>query len=311
MMIRVLVGALVRAAVLLAAVSMLVFGATELLPSDAAENRTGGRATDQQLAGLREDLGLDRPAWERYLGWAAGLLRGDAGRSLTTDRPVSSLLAERLPASLTLAGCGLAVAVPLALVLAGLVGTAPPRLRRSITVVTTTLAAIPQVVFAAGLVVIFAGVLTWLPPVSLLPPGEPPYTRPELLVLPALALAVPAAAFGAGLLGGAVADTVSRPHVRDAVTRGVPRWRVAVRHVVPFVLAPALRVLALITGGLLAATAVVEVLFGYTGLGELLVSSVGTRDAPVVQAVAMLTASTMLIGLTVADGVAALTRDGR
>lgn len=306
-MARAMAGAVLRALVLLVAVSALVFGATELLPSDAAESRTAGRATAEQLAQVREGLGLDRPGWRRYLSWLAGLCRGDAGTSLVTDRPVAAMVAERLPATLTLTGCALAAAVPLMLVLAWLVGAAPPRWRGPLTALATGLAAVPQVVFAAGLVVVFSAVLGWLPPVSLLPAEGSPLADPRPLVLPSLALAVPAAAFGAGLLGGAVADTARRPHVRDAVARGLPRHRVAVRHVAPFLLAPAARVLALTAGALLAAAAVVEMMFGYAGLGELLVSSIGTRDTPVVQAVAMLAAATVLAGTAVADALGTLT----
>jgi peptide/nickel transport system permease protein len=291
-------------------VSVAVFGATELLPSDAAQARSGGRASAAQEAELRAELGLDRPAWQRYASWAGGLLRGDAGRSLVTERPVSTIVAERLPATLALAGCALAVTVPLLLSLAWLAGTAAHRNSRAAAPIgglITGLAAIPQIVFAAALAVLFAGLLRWLPPVSLLPAAGSPLDTPEILVLPALALAVPAAAYGAALLGGGVADTLRRPHVTAAVVRGVPRMRVAVRHVLPHLVAPAARVLALVTGGLLASTAVVETIFGYGGLGELLVGSVGTRDVPVVQAVAMLAAVVVLGGLLLADALAAYT----
>ncbi|WP_198653555.1 ABC transporter permease [Actinocorallia populi] len=305
-MIRSVPAAAGRALALLAATSLIVFWATELLPSDAAESKAAGRATGAQLAALRAELGLDRPAWERYLSWAGGLAHGDAGTSLVTGRPVGEMLAERLPATLTLAGCALAVAVPLALVLAWRVGAAP---HGRIAALTAVAAAVPQPVFAAALVALFAGTLPWLPPVSLLAPDTPPLAQPELLVLPALALALPSAAFGAGMLGGAVADTLRRSYVRDAAARGLPPARVALRHVAPLLAAPALRILALLTGGLLASTAVIEVMFGYSGLGELLVSAIGTRDLPVVQAVAMLTAATVLSGLATADVLAARHRE--
>ncbi|WP_254716626.1 ABC transporter permease [Actinomadura sp. WMMB 499] len=303
----------VRPAVVLFLVSVAVFGATELLPSDAAQARSGGRASAGQEAALRAELGLDRPAWERYASWAGGLPRGDAGRSLVTDRPVSAVVAERLPATLALAGCALAVAVPLLLVLAWAAGTAAhagSRAAGPLGGLITGAAAVPQIVFAAALAVAFAGPLRLLPPVSLLPATGSPLDAPEILVLPALALAVPAAAYGAVLLGGGVADVLRRPHVTAAVARGVPRARVALRHVLPHLAAPAARVVALVAGGLLASTAVVETVFGYAGLGELLVGAVGTRDTPVVQAVAMLAAVAVLGGLLLADALAALTRTG-
>ncbi|WP_207954879.1 ABC transporter permease [Saccharopolyspora elongata] len=300
-MIPSLIRSTARSALLLFAVAVLVFAATELLPGDAAEARTRGRASDAELARLREQTGLDDPAWQRFGRWLAGLLHGDAGRSLISDRPVAVLIAERLPATLALTACALLVALPLML-LAAWVGSAP-RLRSPAGGAIAAAAAVPQVVVAGALVALFSGLLHWLPRVSLLPIGQSPWQRPELLVLPTLSLALPAAAFGAGLLAGAVADVRRLPHVEDAVLRGVPRWRVAARHVLPFLFAPVLRVLAVICGGLIAATTVVETVFGYNGLGELLVSSVASRDVPTVQAVALLGAAVVLAGLWLADVV--------
>ena len=300
-----IVRALVRAPVLLAGVSVVVFAATEALPGDAAQARTAGRATVAQLAEVRADTGLDAAAWRRYLEWTTGLLRGDAGVSLLTDRPVTDLLGQRLPATATLAAAALLVAVPLMLVLAWLAGSASPAGRVVAAAVTVT-AAVPQVVIAAALTVLFAGMLAWLPPVSLLPAGGGP-PPVQVLALPAASLALPAAAYGAMLLRGLVADTLARPHVADARLRGLPPWRVAVLHVGPFLLAPAARIVAVVAGGLIAATAVVETMFGYAGLGELLVGAVATRDTPVVQAVAMLAAAAVVAGLFVADVIAVLT----
>ncbi|MEU5845330.1 ABC transporter permease [Saccharopolyspora shandongensis] len=288
-----------RSALLLLAVAVLVFAATELLPGDAAQARTGGRAGDAELARLRAQAGLDDPPWQRFSRWLVGLLRGDAGRSLISDRPVSDLIVERLPATLLLTGLALAIAVPLMLLVAW-VGSAP-RLRVPASGAIAAAAGIPQVVVAGALVALFSGLLHWLPRVSLLPIGQPPWRQPELLVLPTLSLALPAAAYGAGVLAGAVADVRQLPHIGDAVLRGVPRWLVATRHVLPLLLAPLLRILTITAGGLIAGAAVVETVFGYNGLGELLVSSVANRDVPTVQAVAVLGAAVVLAGLWLAD----------
>ncbi|MEU4777385.1 ABC transporter permease [Micromonospora sp. NPDC023633] len=296
--------ALLRAPLLLAGVSVVVFAATETLPGDAAAARTAGRADAAQLAELRARTGLDQPAWQRYLDWAAGLAHGDAGVSLLSDRPVTDLIGQRLPATAALALAALAVAVPTMLALAWLAAV-PSTMGRLASAVATVLAAVPQVVVAAGLIALFAGALTWLPPVSLLPVGGVPDLR--VLALPALAMALPSAAYGATLLRGAVADTLARAHVRDAHLRGVPRRRIVVHEVGPFLLAPTARIVAVVAGGMVAASALVETLFGYAGLGELLTGAVANRDTPVVQAVAMLAAVVVLAGLLVADLVAALT----
>jgi peptide/nickel transport system permease protein len=231
-------------------------------------------------------------------------VRGDAGVSLLSDRPVTELIGQRLPATAALAVAALAVTVPAMLALAWLAATASP-LGRGVSAVVTVVAAVPQVVVAAGLTALLAGALALVPPVSLLPVGG--VQTVKVLVLPALALAVPSAAWGAVLLRGVVVDTLARPHVRDAEMRGVPRWRVAVAEAGPFLLAPAARITAVVAGGLVAATALVETLFGYAGLGELLTGAVANRDTPVVQAVAMLAAAVVVVGLSAADLVAALT----
>jgi len=131
---------------------------------------------------------------------------------------------------------------------------------------------------------------------------------PDLLVLPVLTLALPSAAYAAGQLAGAVADAAGRPFVRDAVLRSVPASAVATRYVAPLVLAPALRVLAVTAGALVAGSALVEALFGLSGLGELLVGAVRARDVPVVLAVAMLSAAVVVAGLLVADLAARVRR---
>ncbi|GAB7044639.1 MULTISPECIES: ABC transporter permease [Catenuloplanes] len=296
--------ALVRAPLLLAGVSVAVFAATEALPGDAALARTAGRATAAQLAALRADGGLDDPVWLRYLRWVWGLLRGDAGVSLLSDRPVSDLIGQRLPAAVILAAAALAVTVPVMLSLAWVAGTGSVAGRYATALVTAT-AAVPQVVVAAGLTALFAGVLGWLPPVSLVPAGGAP--PPATLILPAVSLALPAAAYGAMLLRGVVADTLALPCVRDAERRGLSRLTVALRYALPPLLAPTVRILALVSAGLFAATAVVETMFGYAGLGELLAGAVANRDTPVVQAVAMLAAAVAVGGLLVADVLAAAT----
>jgi peptide/nickel transport system permease protein len=286
-----------RAVLVLAAVSVLVFLATAALPADAAQARTGGRAGEAGTAALRADLGLDRPIWTRFAAWAAGLARGDLGSSLVTGRPVADLLAARLPATLALVGAAALVAFPLLLAGAWAVGRRPRVYAPALAAVTAT----PQVVVAVGLVAVFAGALRWLPAVSFVPVSGSVWSRPEALVLPVLALAVPAAAFGAGLLGGAVADAWALPHVRDARVRGLPEPVVLVRHVLPLLRAPLLRVATLVLAGMVASSALVESVFGYAGLGELLVGSVSTGDSPVVQAIALLSAAVVVVGLAGAD----------
>ncbi len=305
-----LLAAAVRAVVLVAAASLVIFLAAAALPGDAVEVRSGGRVDPAQLADLRAEAGLDRPLPQRYLDWVVGLVHGDLGESLVTGRPVADVVAERLPVSGTLLLASLLLAVPLAAGAAWLAAEGPAVLRPVVTAATAGAAAVPQVVVAVLLAVLLAGVLDLVPPVSLLPVGVSPWARPDLLVLPVLTLALPSAAFAAGLVRGAWEDVTAREFVRDAVVRGVPAATVALRYVLPGVAPAALRVLAVVTGALVAGTALAEVLFGMAGLGELLVSAVGARDAPVVQTVALLGAAVVVVGMLVADLLAAAISPG-
>lgn len=279
------------------AATAVVFAATELLPGDAGELKGAGRATEADLAEERERLGLDRPAPVRYADWLYDVLRGDVGHSFVSGRPVAEILSERLPATLVLVAAALlitAVMTAPALVVAHLRGGRGGAL-------ATGLAAVPQPVHAAVLGAVLAGLLGWLPPVSLLPPGGSPLAAPQALVLPALTLAIPSAAFSVVLLRGTLDDVLRRPHVVDARLRGLPPVLLLYRHVLPFLRVPALHLAALLAGGLTAGTALVETMFGYPGTGQLLVSSIAVRDIPVVQSAALLPIGVLLLGMFLAD----------
>lgn len=301
MILRPLLRPFVRPVLLTVAATAVVFTATALLPGDAGDIQRAGRASERELADERDRLGLDRPAPVRYLDWLYGAVRGDLGRSVVSGRAVAGLFAERLPATAALVAFALAVT---ALLTAAALTVAFLRGGRGGALVTG-LAAVPQSVHAAVLGTVFAGILGWLPAVSLLPPGGSPFDAPEALVLPAVTLALPSAAYATALLRGTLVDTLRRPHVGDARVRGLPPALVLIRHVLPFLLVPAMQVTALVAGGLMAGTALVETMFGYPGTGSLLVSAVAVRDVPVVQAAALPPVVVLLLCMLVADRLAA------
>lgn len=292
---------MLRAGGLLVVTSAVIFVVTAALPGDALQIRSSGRATPEQLAQLRAAAGLDRPLLVRYVDWLAGMMTGDPGRSLVTGRPVLDLLGERAMVTVTLAAAALVVAVPLMVGLAWSAARGPRAWRPVITSVVVGGAAVPQVVVAAGLAALLSTAWGLVPPVSLFPAQTAPWQRPDLLILPTLTLALPTAAYGAGLLRGAIVDASARPFVRDAVLRGLPRAHVLLRYVLPLVAPLAVRMLAVVTGALVAGATVAETLFGVTGLGSLLVAAIGARDVPVVQAVALLAAAVVVVGLLLAD----------
>lgn len=285
----------------MAAASAMIFLCTAALPGDAADVLAGGAAAPGELARLRAEQGLDRPVHVRYLDWLSGVLTGDPGVSLITGRPIGELIAERAGVTLTLAVAALVVSVPLTAALAWAAVRGPRWLRPAANASIVAGAALPQAVVAAALVAWLSAAWGLFPPVSMLPAGQPAWSRPGLLVLPVLTLALPTTAYGAALLRGAIADVLARPYVRDAELRGLPPAVIALRYVLPMIAAPATRLLAVTLGGLITGAAVAETLFGLAGLGELLVTAISTRDVPVVQSVALLAAGVVVAGLLAAD----------
>ncbi|WP_164416706.1 ABC transporter permease [Streptomyces salinarius] len=292
---------LASAAVLLAVLSALVFAATAVLPGDAVSAVAGVDASEAQRAEVRAGLGLDRPAAERYAGWAAGAVRGDLGRGFVGDRPVTEVLATRLPNSLLLAGLTLAVTAPLAVALGLWTGMRGGAADRLVSTTAQVLAAVPEFVMAALLVAVLAVWLELLPRVSVVPLGGTPLDVPHALVLPVLTLSAVGLAVATRLLRVCVADAVATPYAEAARLNGVRGVRLAVRHVLPNAAGPAVQALTLTTGALVGSAVVVENVFDYPGIGRELQLAVAARDIPMVQGIATALAAVMLLVLLAGD----------
>lgn len=293
-----------RAIALVLAVSVIVFGVTALLPGDAVSLRAAGRMTPEQLSVLRSAAGLDEPLPVRYLAWLTNAVGGDLGTSTSTGRSVASMLGNRVPVSMGIVSVALVVIIPLMGLLAVLASHGGGR-RSAGSAATTAIAALPQVVVAALVAAILSGRAGLVPPVSLIPAGRSPLAHLDLLVLPALTLALPASAYAAMMLRGPLVDAAETPCIVDARMRGVGRARLAAAYVLPVVAAPVVRVMSFVLAGLICGTALVENIFGLSGLGELFVTSIATRDVAVVQAISLLAAVVVVVGMAIADLVAA------
>lgn len=281
-------------------VSMVVFAATQALPSDPARSILGPQATPETLATLRHQLGLDRSLVAQYLSWLGDLVRGDLGRSLDSDQPVATLLGGRLASSLTLIALSALVAIPLAI--GGGVLLAVRRGRRGERAALLGLIGIlatPGFVLGTALVLLFStSVLQLLPATSILDPSRPAIAQPAALVLPVLTLAIGTAAYLTRLVRVSMIEALESDHVAAARLRGVPEWRVVWRHALPGALVPAIQGLALSLSVLVGGTLVIEVTFAFPGLGTLLDSAVEHRDLPLLQAeVVAIAAGVVLINL--------------
>ncbi|WP_449061203.1 ABC transporter permease [Planomonospora algeriensis] len=292
---------------LLVLLSAVVFAGVDLLPGDPVTARMSD-AGPERIAEARARLGLDRPLSERYLGWLSGLLQGDLGTS-ADGRPVVELLAGRLGNSLLLAGLTVALLVPTSFLL----GTAAGLRRggtadRTLSTAMLLLVAVPEFVLAGALVLVFSAGLGWLPAVSLVPVGDGPLAVPEVLVLPVLSLLLPTAAYAGRVVRAATAAAVRSPHVEFLMLNGIRPRTVFTAAVLPAALPVALQAWLTAGVGLVGGAVLVERVFAYPGIGDLLVRSVQTGDLPVVQALAMALGVAMLVAMLLADmGTRAMT----
>ncbi|HKK48957.1 MAG TPA: ABC transporter permease [Alkalispirochaeta sp.] len=248
----------------------------QIIPGDPAAVVAGMDAAPATVDAVRVQLGLDAPWYVRYAEWIAGVMRGSFGDSYVQRVPVAQLIAQRVPVTAALAGLALVMSIAAAVVMA-LVS----RIGRVATVLVRVIEyasfAFPQ--FWVGLLLLsFFGLhLGWFPIVR----GE----GLGRLVLPAVALSLGNAAVLSRTIRAGLAEQLKSAHVVAARSLGVPRMRIAVVHVLPLALIPAVAVIAIQAGYLLAGAIVVEHVFSIPGLGRLALTAIGQRDLPLIQAV--------------------------
>jgi peptide/nickel transport system permease protein len=288
-------------------VSVLVFGATALLPGDVAEAVLGQAATQDAVAGLRAALHLDQPGWWRYLLWLGGLLRGDPGRSLVNHLPVTSLIGSRLPNSLLLAALTAAFSVPLALTLGITAAVKRGSLYdRIASLAMVGVVSVPEFLVATLAVLLFAVKLHWLPALSSIRDVHTVAQLFRSFAMPVVSLSFVVMAQMARMSRAALIGTLDSSYVEMAVLKGARPARIVLRHALPNALGPIVNAVALSLSFLLGGVIIIETIFNYPGLAKLMVDAVSTRDMPVVQACAMIFCAGYLLLTTLADIVAIL-----
>jgi peptide/nickel transport system permease protein len=292
----------------LLAVSIIVFGAVSLLPGDLAEEILGQNRTPETVAALRRDLGLDRPVIERYLRWIGGVSTGDFGSSLASGRPVSELIGVRLGNTLFLAAYAALLAVPLSLALGVVAALYRGRAAdRAITAGSLTAISLPE--FFIAYILLFLLAVQWraFPSLATVSPDSPLLERLYRMVLPALTLTLGVSAHMLRMTRAAIVNLLASPYIEMARLKGLSPARIVVRHALPNALAPIISVVALNLAYLVVGVVVVEVVFAYPGLGQLLVDSVSKRDVTVVQAASLIFAATYVLLNLTADVLAVAT----
>ena len=280
----------------LIAVSALIFAVMNVLPGDAAAIMLGTSASEDTLAALRTELGLDRPVLWRYLAWIAGALHGDFGRSYTYGVPVSELIGERLSLTLPLAGIALVLSVLVSVPL----GVAAAARRRGIvdglaTIFAQMSVAMPGFWVAILLIILFSVQGGWLPAGGF--PGWQAGFWPALkaLILPSVALALPQAGVLTRVTRGAVLDVMHEDFARTARAKGIGRRMTLWRHVLPNAAGPIVTVLGLQFTFLVAGAVLIENVFNLPGLGRLAYQALAQRDIVVMQAVVLLLSGLVIV----------------
>jgi peptide/nickel transport system permease protein len=282
--------------VVLAGVSVLVFSLIHLVKGDPTRLALGTRYSQESYDALRERNGLDLPLVEQYFRWAGRALTGDLGVSFRSGEPVTALIAERLPATLTLAVAAIVLALLIAIPL-GTVSALRPRsiVDRIATVISQIGISVPDFWLAIVLILVFAGTLGWLPTGGYVPLTEDPLGWAERLILPAVATGVVSGSVLTRFVRSSVLEALGSDHVRTAQAKGLPERQVFGWHVLRNALLPLVTVTGVQLAYLLSGVVVVEIVFSWPGLGQLALQAVRARDYPVLQGAILLFALVFLV----------------
>ena len=287
-------------------ISLIIFSATEMLPGDLARAILGQSATPETLEAFRRELGLDLPAHTRYINWLFGAIQGDFGVSLANKRPIADLIGTRLGNTLFLALYAAAIAVPLSLILGILAALFRNTFfDRGANALALTSISFPEF-FVAYILIFLLAQSGFFPSMTRIDVttsfGESLYKA----FLPALTLTLVVTAHMMRMTRAAIINLLASPYIEMARLKGVKPMRVILRHALPNALAPIITVVALNLAYLITGVVVVEVVFVYPGLGQLMVDSVSKRDFPVVQAVALIFAAAYVLLNLLADVLSTL-----
>jgi peptide/nickel transport system permease protein len=299
-LLRLIAQRLALGALTLFVVSVLIFAGTQLLPGDVAQAVLGQSATPEAVAAIRKDLNLDRPAYVRYAEWLGNSLEGDLGTSLANREPITKMISGRLGNTLFLASMAALVAVPIAILL-GLIAARfrETWLDKTISIVTLSAISMPEFFIGYILIFVFAVKLLWAPSIASVYDGMGLGEKLAAVALPVATLALVVIAHMMRMTRAAVINVMSSPYIEMAELKGVSRSRIIFRHALPNALSPIINVVVLNLAYLVVGVVVVEVVFVYPGMGQLMVDAVSKRDVPVVQACGLIFAATyVLLNLT-------------
>ncbi|WP_337063141.1 ABC transporter permease [Kineococcus sp. G2] len=291
-----------QSVVVLLGVSVVVFALVHLVDGDPVRLALGTRFDQETYEALRERAGLDQPLVVQYLQWISSAVTGDLGVSFRSGEPVTALILERLPATLSLAGASILVALLIAVPL----GTASALRPRSVvdaagTVLSQIGISVPEFWMGIMLILLFAGTLGWFPAGGYVPLSDDPLQWARALVLPAVTTGLVSGSVLTRFTRSSVLEALGAEHVRTARAKGLGPRAVLNWHVLRNALLPLVTVTGVQLAYLLSGVVVVEIVFAWPGLGQLALQAVQARDYPVLQGAVLLFAFVFLLVNLVVD----------
>lgn len=295
-MLRYATGRLITALPVLLLVSLLSFAIVWIVPGDVAAEMAGPTATAEEVARLRERLGLTRPWHEQLIGWYTALAQGDLGESILLRQGVGAAIVERLPVTLSLTFTALVIAfvvgTSLGVLAAVRAGKAADRAAMGTALIGFS---IPDFWLGLVFVWLFAVVLGWLPSGGYVPFGQDPLGWARSMLLPATTLALAQMGLFARMTRAAMLEVLRQDYVRTARAKGMPGWIVVGKHALRNALIPVVTVAGIACGVLLGGAVVIESVFSLPGVGRLIIGAIQRRDYPVIQGGLLLTATIFVL----------------
>lgn len=293
--------------------SVLIFILTRILPGDVCRIKLGGvEATPQAVANCERELGLDKPIIVQYGEWLVGFVQGDWGNSfIGEEKPIFPEIMQRLENSGRLALVTLIIAVPISIVLGVIAGLNENNLiDAAISVITLSFVSLPE--FVTSIILINFVALKWAPNWDWLPfeirasatrfdPNMSLWESMPYIILPAIAATLVLMGYITRLTRAGVIEELKRDYVRTAELKGLPYWKVVIKHVLRNALLPTVTIIAISIGWLMSGLVVIEWIFNYDGIGGYLIFGVRARDLPRIQGIVMMTVMVFLVVNLIAD----------
>jgi peptide/nickel transport system permease protein len=287
---------------LMLGVASVVFFVIYLIPGDVANIIAGERATPEQVAHVRQALGMDRPLYVQYLDWLSKVIRGDLGKSLISGRPVMKDLILQLPRTLELMVSAILLAVVVGIPAGILASVRRSRVEdRVVSTLGLLGLSLPSFVIGTLLALVLGVYLRWLPISGFMPFDEDPVHHLKLLFMPSLALGLSMAGVVMRMTRSTMLGVLGEDYIRTARAKGLSERAVHYRHALRNALVPVVSIIGVQAGTLLGGTVIIEFIFNWPGLSSLLIRAIYQRDAPLVQGVILLISGAFILINLVVD----------